>query len=149
MESWLNIQYFLEGGHSAMKHNPAFIQLVEEVRNRVRECSLETMRTMLAQNDSMPVIDVREDREVRKGIIPGAIHIGRGVLERDIESMIPDKNAEMVLYCGGGYRSVLAAENLQKMGYAKVWSLEGGIKAWMAAGYPLSSNESPEKDITR
>ncbi|MCA9467298.1 MAG: hypothetical protein KC643_17890, partial [Nitrospira sp.] len=75
-----------------MKHNPAFIQLVEEVRNRVRECSLETMRTMLAQNDSMPVIDVREDREVRKGIIPGAIHIGRGVLERDIESMIPDKN---------------------------------------------------------
>ncbi|MCA9476784.1 MAG: sulfurtransferase, partial [Nitrospira sp.] len=88
------------------------------------------MRTMLAQNDSMPVIDVREDREVRKGIIPGAIHIGRGVLERDIESMIPDKNAEMVLYCGGGYRSVLAAENLQKMGYAKVWSLEGGIKAW-------------------
>ncbi|MCA9463149.1 MAG: sulfurtransferase [Nitrospira sp.] len=107
------------------------------------------MRTMLAQNDSMPVIDVREDREVRKGIIPGAIHIGRGVLERDIESMIPDKNTEMVLYCGGGYRSVLAAENLQKMGYAKVWSLEGGIKAWMAAGYPLSSNESPEKDITR
>jgi len=88
------------------------------------------------------LVDVREDHEVASGMVPGAIHLGKGILERDIEATIPDKLAPVILYCGGGYRSVLAAENVQKMGYTQVWSMEGGIKAWKEAGYSLTV-ESP------
>ena len=122
-----------------MRHNPAFLQLVDEVRRKVRECSVDTLKEKLVQPQPVTIIDVREDHEVQKGGIPGAVHLGRGILERDIETKIPDKHAEIVLYCGGGYRSALAADNLQKMGYTNVWSLDGGIKAWITAGNALSS----------
>jgi len=124
-----------------MRHNPAFLRLVEEVRSKVRECSAEMLKEMLTQSNPITIIDVREDHEVQKGIIPGAIHLGRGILERDIESKISDKDTEIVLYCGGGYRSALAADNLQKMGYTNIWSLDGGIKAWTMGGNALSPME--------
>ena len=127
-----------------MRHNPAFLALVEEVRRKVRECSVETIKEKLVSLNSIMVIDVREDHEVQKGMIPGAWHLGRGILERDIESKVLDKDTEIILYCGGGYRSALAADNLQKMGYTNVWSLDGGIKAWVADGNPLSSVEPDE-----
>lgn len=124
-----------------MRHNPEFLRLVEEVRGRVRECSVDTLKEQLAQSLPPVVIDVREDHEVIGGMIPGAMHLGRGILERDIETKIPDKQTDIYLYCGGGYRSALAADNLQKMGYTKVWSVDGGIKAWKLAGHPLTNAE--------
>ncbi|MGD9852910.1 MAG: rhodanese-like domain-containing protein [Nitrospirales bacterium] len=128
-----------------MRHNPRFLQLVQEVREKIRECSIETMKDTLARSSRVIVIDVREDHEVETGRIPGSIHLGRGILERDIETKIPDKETEIILYCGGGYRSALSADSLQKMGYCHVWSLDGGIKAWTAAGYALVTGESQKK----
>ena len=128
-----------------MRHNPGFVQLVQEVRKNVRECSVETVKNQIAQSGSVIVIDVREDHEIQTGMIPGSIHLGRGILERDIETKIPDKQTKIVLYCGGGYRSALSADNLQKMGYCNVWSLDGGIKAWRAAGYALTVGEPVKK----
>ena len=124
-----------------MRHNPAFLQLVEGVRQNIRECGVETVKEKLAQKIECVVLDVREDHEVEGGIIPGALHLGRGILERDVETKIPDKATEIVLYCGVGYRSALAADSLQKMGYTNVWSMEGGMKAWKAAGFPLKETE--------
>lgn len=121
-----------------MKHNPAFVRLVEEARGHVQECTVESVRQQLEKNVPCYLVDVREDHEVASGMIPGAIHLGKGILERDIEATIPDKLARVILYCGGGYRSVLGAENVQKMGYTHVWSMEGGIKAWKDAGYSLT-----------
>ncbi len=121
-----------------MKHNPAFVRLVEETREHVQECSVQSVKHQLEEDVPCFVVDVREDHEVASGMIPGAIHLGKGILERDIEAIITDKLATVILYCGGGYRSVLAAENAQKMGYKHVWSMEGGIKAWKAAGYSLT-----------
>jgi rhodanese-related sulfurtransferase len=121
-----------------MKHNPAFVKFVEEVRNQIQECQVESVKQQQEEKNSHFLVDVREDHEVKTGIIPGAIHLSKGILERDIESTIPDKQATIILYCGGGYRSVLAAANLQKMGYTGVWSMEGGIRAWKEAGYPLT-----------
>jgi rhodanese-related sulfurtransferase len=120
-----------------MRHNPSFVKLVEEVRNGVQECSVEEMKAQLAQPTPLILIDVREDHEVKNGVIPGAMHLGRGILERDIETKVPDKTMPLYLYCGGGYRSALAADSLQKMGYVNVWSVKGGIKAWTNAGFPL------------
>jgi rhodanese-related sulfurtransferase len=120
-----------------MKHNPAFVRLVGEARKHVQECSVGVVRQQLEEGVLCYVVDVREDHEVASGMVPGAIHLGKGILERDIEAAIPDKLAPVILYCGGGYRSVLAAENLQKMGYTQVWSMEGGIKAWKEAGYSV------------
>jgi rhodanese-related sulfurtransferase len=125
-----------------MKHNPAFVRLVEEARKHVQECSVESVKHRLEEKAPCYLVDVREDHEVASGMVPGAIHLGKGILERDIEAAIPDKLAPVILYCGGGYRSVLAAENVQKMGYTQVWSMEGGIKAWKEAGYSLTV-ESP------
>jgi rhodanese-related sulfurtransferase len=125
-----------------MKHNPAFVRLVEEARKHVQECSVESVKQRLEEKAPCYLVDVREDHEVASGMVPGAIHLGKGILERDIEAAIPDKLAPVILYCGGGYRSVLAAENVQKMGYTQVWSMEGGIKAWKEAGYSLTV-ESP------
>lgn len=125
-----------------MKHNPAFVRLVEEARKHVQECSVESVKQRLEEKAPCYLVDVREDHEVASGMVPGAIHLGKGILERDIEAAIPDKLASVILYCGGGYRSVLAAENVQKMGYTQVWSMEGGIKAWKEAGYSLTV-ESP------
>lgn len=108
-----------------MQHSPAFLALVEEVMPRIREMSIAEWKT-----SRMQLIDVREDHEWAKGHIPGATHLGRGILERDIEALVPEKSTPLVLYCGGGYRSVLAADNLQKMGYTNVYSLAGGWRAW-------------------
>lgn len=121
---------------TGMKHNPGFLALVDDVRARVRECSVADVKARLDRGDRFAFIDVREDGEWAQGHAAGARHIGRGVLERDIESLIPDKDAELVLYCGGGFRSALAAESLQKMGYRHVVSMDGGIRAWREAGLP-------------
>lgn len=120
-----------------MKHSPGFLALAEAAKKAVREISLATVKARLDRGDRFHFIDVREDREFDVGHAAGARHIGRGILERDIEMLIPNPHAEIVLYCGGGFRSALAAESLGKMGYRNVWSMEGGIRAWREAGYPI------------
>ncbi len=121
-----------------MKHNPGFLKLVEQARRVIRECTIAEVKARLDRREPFHFVDVREDEEYAKDFAQGARHIGRGVLERDIEHLIPDKQAEIVLYCGGGYRSALAAESLGQMGYANVRSMEGGIRAWREAGYPIA-----------
>jgi rhodanese-related sulfurtransferase len=128
-----------------MKHNPGFLTLVERAKRTVKECTSAEVRGRLDRGKSFHFIDVREDEEFAKDRAQGARHIGRGVLERDIENLVPDKQTEIVLYCGGGYRSALAAESLGQMGYTNVWSMEGGIRAWREAGYPLEQ-ERERKD---
>lgn len=120
-----------------MKHNPGFLKIVEEARRRIRECTIGDVKMKLDRGERFHFIDVREDNEFAVDHAKGALHLGRGILERDIEAVIPDKHADIVLYCGGGYRSALAAENLMKMGYACVASMDGGIRAWREAGYPM------------
>ena len=110
-----------------MAHSSEFEEICEDAKQRIQEISLDEL---LARRDEVLLVDVREDREWQTGPMPGAVHIGKGVLERDILAQVPDKGAEVVLYCGGGYRSALAADNLRRMGYTKVWSLAGGIKGW-------------------
>jgi rhodanese-related sulfurtransferase len=115
-----------------MQHSKEFEALVDEARPRVREVDADAVQKRTGGR----LIDVREDDEWRAGHIPGAEHIGKGVIERDIVQKVPDKAQELILYCGGGYRSVLAADALQKMGYQRVLSMAGGWKAWLAKGYP-------------
>lgn len=122
-----------------MKHNPGFLKLVDEVRKRVNECTVADAKTRLDRGEPLYFIDVREDHEFAKDHARGARHLGKGVLERDIETVVPDKRASIILYCGGGYRSALAADALRQMGYTNVVSMDGGIKAWRDAGYPLES----------
>lgn len=119
-----------------MKHNPGFLALVNEARKQIRECTVAEVKARLDRGDRFHLVDVREESEYAAGRIPGARHIGRGVLERDVESLIPDAQADIVLYCGGGYRSALAALNLQKMGYQRVVSMDGGMRGWREAGHP-------------
>ena len=120
-----------------MKHNPAFEKLVEQAKQHVREATIADVKRKLDAGQPFHFIDVREDHEFAKDHAKGARHLGRGILERDIETIIPDKGAEIVLYCGGGFRSALAAESLGRMGYTHVVSMAGGIRAWREAGYPL------------
>ncbi|MEQ1795805.1 MAG: rhodanese-like domain-containing protein [Nitrospira sp.] len=120
-----------------MKHNPGFLKLVDQARKRVKECSVADVRVRLDRGDTFHFVDVREDHEFAGEHAKGARHLGKGIIERDIETMIPDKQALIVLYCGGGFRSVLAADALQQMGYTHVVSMDGGIKAWREAGCPL------------
>lgn len=120
-----------------MSHSPEFEAICEEARRNIRETSVTEVKARQEAGQKFTLVDVREDHEWEKGRIVGAIHLGRGILERDIVAQVPDKDAEIVLYCGGGYRSALAAENLQKMGYRHVFSLAGGWKAWNAAGLPV------------
>jgi rhodanese-related sulfurtransferase len=119
------------------QHTPRFMQLVNEARRHVHECYVIDLKERMDAGEQFHLIDVREESEFAGGHLPGAIHIGKGVIERDIERIIPDPNAEIVLYCGGGYRSALAAENLQLMGYDHVISMDGGYRGWKEAGYPL------------
>ena len=119
-----------------MKHSPGFLKLVEDARSRVREVSVDEARRKLASGNAK-LIDVREDSEWTAGHARGAQHLGKGVIERDIEQSVPDRNAELILYCGGGFRSALASDNLQKMGYTNVLSMAGGWRAWQAAGAPV------------
>jgi rhodanese-related sulfurtransferase len=120
-----------------MKHNPGFLKLVEQVKQRITEDSIAEVKAKLDRGEPFHFIDVREDHEFAKDHARGARHLGRGILERDIETVIPDKQAEIILYCGGGFRSALAADSLQQMGYSNVRSMDGGIRAWREAGYPL------------
>lgn len=120
-----------------MKHSPGFLRLVEEARRRVKECTVEQAKAALDRGDPVHFIDVREDHEFAADHARGARHLGKGIIERDIETAIPDKDAAIILYCGGGYRSVLAADALQQMGYRNVTSMTGGIRAWREAGYPV------------
>ncbi len=119
------------------KHSPRFLKIVEETRARVRETDVETIRRRLERGESFHLIDVREESEWAAGHLPGARHLGKGIIERDIETAIPDTNAEIVLYCGGGFRSALAADNLQRMGYANVISMDGGFREWKEKGYEV------------
>ena len=119
-----------------MKHAPGFLKLVEAVRPTIREVTVQEVRALQASGAPFHFVDVREDDEWRAGYCEGAVHLGRGVLERDVEAAIPDGSAHVVLYCGGGLRSALAAESLAKMGYTNVWSMAGGIRAWREAELP-------------
>jgi rhodanese-related sulfurtransferase len=120
-----------------MKHSPAFLALVDDAKSRVREITPDNVRGKLSGGVQFHLVDVREDREWDNGHIRGAIHLSRGILERDVETVIPDRGAEIVLYCGGGYRSALSGDNLQKMGYTNVKSMAGGWREWTARGFPL------------
>jgi rhodanese-related sulfurtransferase len=117
-----------------MQHSEGFLRLVEDAKTRVRELSVDETRERLNANAGAQLIDVREDNEWAKGRAAGARHMGRGVIERDIEHELPDKDAELILYCGGGFRSALSADNLQRMGYRNVFSMAGGWKAWKDSG---------------
>lgn len=124
-----------------MAHSPKFLELVEDAKTRVREISVDEVKAKLDRGDAFHFVDVREDTEWAQDRARGARHIGRGVLERDIEGVIPDKAAEIVLYCGGGFRSALAADSLQRMGYTNVWSMAGGIRAWRERQLPLERGD--------
>ncbi len=121
-----------------VKHSEAFVKLVEDAKTRVSETTPEDVLEKQRNDEQFHLVDVREDNEWENGHATGAIHIGRGVLERDIEKMIPNKSDLVVLYCGGGFRSALAADNVQRMGYTRVLSMDGGIRAWREKGYPQS-----------
>src|SRR5437764_6133060 len=121
----------------AKQHSPRFLKLVEETKKRVRETNADAIKARLDRGDKFLLVDVREESEFAADHLPGAKHLGKGVIERDIESAIPDAKAEIVLYCGGGFRSALAADALQKMGYTNVWSMDGGIRGWREAGLAL------------
>jgi rhodanese-related sulfurtransferase len=121
----------------AKQHASGFLNLVQDAKSRVRECTVRDVKERQDRGDAFHLVDVREDREWEAGHLPGAIHVGKGVIERDIEKAIPDHDAQIILYCGGGYRSALAADNLQKMGYQNVVSMDGGISGWHQAGLPI------------
>ena len=119
-----------------MTHSEGFLRLVEDARRRIREVSIAEVKARLDRGASFHLIDVREESEWSKGHLPRATHLCKGIIERDIENAVADHSAEIVLYCGGGFRSALAADNLQKMGYTNVASMDGGWRDWTGAGYP-------------
>ena len=121
----------------ASHHAPGFLGLVNDAKKRIKEEDFRRTKKRLDDGESIHLVDTREDFEWARGHLPGAIHLGKGVIERDIEKTIPDKNATIVLYCGGGFRSALAADNLQKMGYRNVISMDGGWRGWTEAGFPI------------
>ena len=122
----------------AHQHSPRFLKIVENAKQRIREVSVDDVKTKLDRGEKFVLVDVREESEWAKDHLPGAIHLGKGIIERDVEERVPDLNAPVVLYCGGGYRSALAADNLQQMGYRNVLSMDGGIREWRERGFPLS-----------
>ena len=121
-------------------HTPRFLAIVNDAKKRVREVSVDDIKGRLNKGDKFLLIDVREESEFAKDHLPGAIHLGKGIIERDIETSVPDTNREIILYCGGGFRSALAADNLQKMGYTNVLSMDGGIREWREQGLPLTND---------
>ncbi len=122
------------------KHTPRFLQIVNDARIRVKEVTVEHVKAMLDRGEQFVLIDVREESEFAKDHLPGAIHLGKGIIERDIEQRVLDTAAPLVLYCGGGFRSALAADNLQKMGYTNVISMDGGVRDWRGRGYPMTTD---------
>jgi rhodanese-related sulfurtransferase len=119
------------------KHSSRFLKIVEDAKKNVRECTVDDVKQRIDSGEPFHLLDVREDNEWVRGHLPGARHLGKGVIERDIESAIPDIRAPIVLYCGGGYRSALAAEALGRMGYERVVSMDGGFRGWRESGYPI------------
>jgi rhodanese-related sulfurtransferase len=122
-----------------MQHENEFLTLVNECRKQIKETNVPEINNRISKGDKLTLIDVREDNEWAQGHIPNAIHLGRGVIERDIEKTIPNKSQEIILYCGGGFRSALAAFNLQKMGYTNVISMDGGVRGWLESGLKLEN----------
>lgn len=118
-------------------HSPRFLQIVESVRGNIRECTVADVQQRIARGEQFMLLDVREESEYAAGHLPGAKWLGKGIIERDIEAVVPDPDTELVLYCGGGFRSALAADNLQKMGYSNIISMDGGFRGWKDAGYPI------------
>lgn len=123
----------------ARHHSPRFLQLVQEVKPRIRELTVAEVKTKLDAREQFHLVDVREESEWARGHLPGAIHLSKGIIERDVEEKLPDTAAPIILYCGGGFRSALVADNLQKMGYTNVWSMDGGWRGWTEAGHPTQS----------
>jgi rhodanese-related sulfurtransferase len=124
-----------------MNHAPGFLAIVNEAKTRVRELNFREVKKRLDAGEKFTLVDVREDSEWERGHLPGAIHLGKGVIERDIETTVPDKSTTLVLYCGGGFRSALAADNLQKMGEKNCISMDGGWRSWTEAGFPTDSTK--------
>ena|ERR687887_2111381 len=122
-----------------MQHAPGFLKLVNEAKARIRETTVDEVKGKLDRGEKIVLIDVREESEFAKDHLPGAVHLSKGILERDIEQRVPEPTTPIVLYCGGGGRSALSADNLQKMGYSSVLSMDGGIRAWREKGFPLAS----------
>jgi rhodanese-related sulfurtransferase len=127
-----------QGAPMAHQHPPRFLKIVDDAKTRVRETTVDAVKTRMDRGEKFMLVDVREESEFAKDHLPGAIHLGKGIIERDVEARVPELNTEMVLYCGGGFRSALAADNLQKMGYTNVISMDGGIRGWREKGYPLT-----------
>jgi len=123
-----------------MKHSEGFLNLVNDAKSRVKETNVPQVKQRLDKGEKFVLVDVREDNEWEKGHIPGAVHLGRGIIERYVETKYPDKSTELVLYCGGGFRSALSADNLQKMGYKNVSSMDGGWRGWNEAGLPTEKD---------
>jgi rhodanese-related sulfurtransferase len=121
-----------------MQHTPLFLKIVNDAKSRVKETTVDEVKQKLDRGDKVLLVDVREESEFAKDHLPGAIHLGKGVIERDIETQVPDVNTPMVLYCGGGFRSAMAADNLQKMGYMNVISMDGGVRRWREKKYPMT-----------
>ena len=119
------------------QHAPGFLSIVRDAKSRVRETNVQEIKSRMDRGEKFHLVDVREEGEWNQSHLPGAIHLGKGIIERDIEKTIPDAESEIVLYCGGGYRSALAADNLQKMGYKRVISMDGGMRGWCEAGHPV------------
>src|SRR6476646_1646486 len=126
-----------------MRHSPRFLKIVDDAKSRVRQTTVDDVKSKLDRGEKFTLVDVREESEFAQDHLPGAVHLGRGVIERDIEARAPDLNAPMILYCGGGFRSALAADNLQKMGYNNVVSMDGGIREWREKNYPLPKSSMP------
>ncbi|MGA7383049.1 MAG: rhodanese-like domain-containing protein [Terriglobales bacterium] len=123
----------------AHQHPPRFLNIVDDARKRIQETTTDEVKSQLDRGEKFLLIDVREDNEYTKDHLPGAIHLGKGIIERDIEERVPDLATRMILYCGGGFRSALAADNLQKMGYTHVISMDGGIRGWREKRFPLTT----------
>lgn len=124
----------------AMQHSARFLQIVNDAKSRIRETNVEEVKARLDKGEKLLLVDVREESEWTAGHIPGAIHLGKGILERDVEQRIPDTESEIILYCGGGFRSALAADNLQKMGYRNVLSMDGGMRGWRERGLDVAND---------
>lgn len=123
----------------AKQHAQRFLDIVNDAKTRVKECTVADVKAKLDAGESFHLVDVREESEYARGRLPGAVHLGKGVIERDVEKTIPEADAEIILYCGGGYRSALAADALQKMGYTNVLSMDGGWRGWNEAGHPTET----------
>jgi rhodanese-related sulfurtransferase len=124
-----------------MKHSPGFLKIVNDAKSRIQEADFREVKQWMDNRQEITLVDVREESEWARGHLAGAVHMGKGIIERDIEGAFPDKQSRLVLYCGGGFRSALVADNLQKMGYTNVISMDGGWRGWTEAGFPVDKPE--------